>query len=155
MIDKISNMDRIIAICCESNDSRDTALQLIKDFNTYKLSSGLMLFYTPNVTPFSNEDLKDLVCTTIAFPAERDSSAKQKNFIMTLVEGCGFKGVLHIVSSVIKLLKDPNPYIDSVENAMAVFDYNVYFSTITDRCNYLFNKFSPRLSIVTDDDELK
>lgn len=38
---------------------------------------------------------------------------------------------------------------------MDVLDYGVYFSVVTDPCNYVFKKFDPRLSLVIDDEAMK
>lgn len=35
---------------------------------------------------------------------------------------------------------------------MDVLDYSIYFSTTTDRCNYVYKKFNPRLTIAMDDE---
>ena len=42
-----------------------------------------------------------------------------------------------------------------VEHTMDVLDYSIYFSTVTDGCNYVYKKFNPRLTITMDDDATK
>lgn len=38
---------------------------------------------------------------------------------------------------------------------MDSLDYSIYFSTVTDPCNYLFKKFDPRLTLDIDDASIK
>jgi len=38
---------------------------------------------------------------------------------------------------------------------MDIFDYSIYFSTVTDPCNYIFKKFNPRLTLDIDDDSIR
>ena len=83
-----------------------------------------------------------------------DNNSKAKNFIFdTLQAQDGFR-FLHIIEGNTKLLKDPTAYINEVEKTMDVLDYSIYFSTSSDRCNYVFSKFSPRLTIDIDDENV-
>ena len=86
-------------------------------------------------------------------PAEKDSPAKLKNFIIDWAEENIGKGFLHIVESSVEILKDPCQYVQALENTMTALDYRARFSTVTDPCNYVFNKFNPRLQLDFDNDE--
>lgn len=46
-------------------------------------------------------------------------------------------------------------YADALENTMSILDYSISFSTLSDRCNYVFNKLNPRLTIDIDDFDVK
>lgn len=54
-----------------------------------------------------------------------------------------------------KLNLKSKTYIDKLESTMTAFDYDIHFSTATDRCNYVFNKFCPRMALDIDDDSIK
>jgi hypothetical protein len=45
--------------------------------------------------------------------------------------------------------------MEKLESTMKALDYDVHLSTVTDRCNYVFNKFCPRLSLDVDELQLK
>jgi len=85
-------------------------------------------------------------------PAEKSAPAKLKNFIIDWAEEHIKKGFLHIVENEIEVLKDPEKYITSLERTMEVLDYRSRFSVVTDPCNYVFNKYNPRVQIDFDDD---
>ena len=89
------------------------------------------------------------------FPEETDSIPKQKNFILRYFANAGFRGFLHLVESDVKFTSHTEKYIDKLETTMQVLDYDVHLSTTTDKCNYIFNKFCPRLSLDIDDDIIK
>lgn len=91
----------------------------------------------------------------VELPADKDNSSKIKNYIFDFVKEKNFKGFLHIVEDVVALHKDPSNFIDKVENAMDKLDYSIYFSTVTDPCNYIFKKFNPRMTIGIDDESVK
>lgn len=76
-----------------------------------------------------------------------------KNFIISKFEESYGSGFLHIIEDAVKIEKDPNDFILAIERVMDVFDYDSWFSTVTDRCNYVFNKFNPRLEFILDDPE--
>lgn len=62
---------------------------------------------------------------------------------------------MHIVEGNVVLFKDPTEFIKDVGNAMQALDYDVWFSTATDPCNYVFKKFCPRLVVNVDDEEAR
>jgi hypothetical protein len=89
----------------------------------------------------------------IDVPEEIDSPAKLKNLIIDWTEDHVKKGFLHIVESSVEILKDPAEYVTTLEKTMEVLDYRSRFSTVTDPCNYVFNRFNPRVQIDFEDDE--
>ena len=60
---------------------------------------------------------------------------------------------LHIVSSNVELLKDPQQFLDELEDMMVKLDYHVWLSTVCDECNYVFGKYNPRIRVSFDDDK--
>lgn len=99
--------------------------------------------------------IASLNCKTIVFPDDIDSISKRKNFILDYVGDNASGNFLHIIEDVVALDKDPSIYINNVENLMDILDYSIYFSTVSDPCNYIFKKFNPRLTIDIDDEEIK
>ena len=91
----------------------------------------------------------------VSIPTEASTQAKVKNFILSYFSNNRFRGFLHIIEDNVILDKDPSQFIQNVENAMDVLDYSIYFSTVTDPCNYMFKKFNPRMSLAIDDQAIK
>lgn len=64
-----------------------------------------------------------------------------------------FTGMLHVIEDTTCINKNPNEFICDIENAMNVLNYDVWFSTVCDRCNYVYSKYNPRLRITLDKPE--
>ena len=91
---------------------------------------------------------------TVKYPEGVDTIAKKKNFIIDWFEKTAQDGFLHIIEDSVELLLDPTQFINSVQNAMDVLDYASWFSTTSDRCNYVFKKFCPRIEVAMDNVEV-
>lgn len=91
---------------------------------------------------------------TVIVPDECDNSTKRKNFVLDTMKNSSFTGFLHMLEDNVVFFKDPHEYIATVEKTMSFLDYDVYFSTVTDPCNYLFTKFNPRITLDIDDPKL-
>lgn len=60
---------------------------------------------------------------------------------------------LHIIDSNVELLKDPQQFLEELEDMMVKLDYHVWLSTVCDECNYVFGKYNPRIRVSFDDDK--
>lgn len=87
-------------------------------------------------------------------PEQCDNNAKIKNYVLNIYKEQKFNGFLHILEDNVVFFKDPSEYLNTIESTMAFLDYDIHFSTITDPCNYLFNKFNPRITLDIDDQKL-
>lgn len=144
---------RKIAIQLMPDDSLSNVVGLLEDFSKYGFSGSMMLFNCSKKA-IDAKDIGNVGCQIIDCPDSCDNNSKAKNFIFdTLQAQDGFR-FLHIIEGNTKLLKDPTAYINEVEKTMDVLDYSIYFSTSSDRCNYVFSKFSPRLTIDIDDENV-
>lgn len=146
----------------ENIKARRFAVQFTKSNNSQnvlRLLAKLAEFgFGPDcVTLFNatSEDIHGVNVEIVAIPLECNTISKAKNFIMNSMAAKGGFRFLHLLEDNIEILKDPAPYIAELENAMDSLDYNIHFSTVTDRCNYVFNKFCPRLTIDIDDIDVK
>ena len=141
---------RIVAIHAESKSDAKCiegivakAVELSLGKVVLFFSSGLSLSNIPGEVP------------TVEFPSEVGTLPKQKNFIINWCKSQDFKGFLHIMESSVIANGSTKSYMDKLEATMSAIDYDVHFSTTTDKCNYVFNKFCPRLSLDVDDIELQ
>lgn len=62
--------------------------------------------------------------------------------------------MLHVLEDTTCIMSSPKQFIDDIEHAMDVLDYDVWLSTTCDPCNYVYKKFNPRLSVAMDRAEL-
>ena len=150
MIGSKSMNKRTIAVQIDSQIN--VSLKLLADIRTYKIECQLIAF-KPNNVKLENIVFGNTI-EVIDYPLEIDTMPKRKNFIIDYCVEHYSSSFLHIIEN-INLLKDPTTYINAIENTMDVFDYDIHFSTVTDGCNYLFNKFNPRLTIDIDDINIK
>ena len=153
-------MKRMIALQWTNEYAVDNVLKLMKDFNTYGFRDNLFLFGLKDDLVFDEQQIQGLKYKYVSVPyGKKDEIPKIKNFILSYVEQQVFEqhmfdGFLHIIEDNVVLDRDPSTYIENLEHTMSVLDYGIYFSTVTDPCNYVFNKFSPRLTLTIDDDNI-
>ena len=91
----------------------------------------------------------------VPIPDFVDNKSKRKNFVIDTIQSSSYKNIAHVIEDYISIVKDPTEFINELENAMVQLDYDIWFSTETDGCNFLFNKFVPRLEVRIDDEEVK
>ena len=155
MIEDINKADfehakRIIAVHAVGNDADSIASIALEDMS-YNI--GEVVVFAPS--SMACPDSKSSSITWMHFPENADTIPKQKNFIIDWCKMKDFKGFLHMMESSVKLNANSKTYIEKLESTMSAFDYDIHFSTATDRCNYVFNKFCPRLALDIDDDIMK
>ena len=150
----MNSLRKIVIQWMPENDYSNI-VKLLKDFNDYSFSNDLLLLNCSK-KQFNQNDVDELKYQSIECPNDCDNNSKMKNFILQYMSSLSnsFR-FLHIIEGNTNLLKDPSIYINEVEKTMDALDYSIYFSTITDRCNYVFNKFCPRLTIDIDDENIK
>lgn len=139
-------MNRFFAIIC-SNENNNVK-QILSGIN----SENVVIFYTNEeyISQVDKEKYKELV----QIPSDKDNQAKIKNFAIKYMKE-NHAGWLHLIEDTIEILKDPTQFITDIEKVMDIFGLNNFFSTITDICNYVFQKYNPRLTITMDYDEFK
>lgn len=66
----------------------------------------------------------------------------------------GFNGILHVLEDTTVLTKSPVQFMDELECMMDVFEYDVWLSTVCDKCNYVYGKYCPAMTLALDHPEL-
>jgi hypothetical protein len=112
-----------------------------------------------DITVFTKEAdesfiIPELECKNAVWPAECDTVPKIRNWINAHFKQQEFSGMLHVLEDTTCILKDPKQFMDDIENAMDILDYDVWLSTSCDPCNFVYRKYNPRLDIVLDRAEL-
>lgn len=152
MIGENAMESRIIAIELVNEKHVSNAIELASTLSTMLSGKAKLMLFKKNGIQL--EQLADGI-NVVEFSDDADNDSKMKNFIIKWCEDQQFKGFLHIVQSDVKVNDGAEAFICSAESAMHSLDYSIYFSTVTDVCNYVFKKFCPRLTINVDDVELK
>lgn len=118
---------------------------VILKYHLHSDISHLLSKFDSNVIVFSFEKLD---CeNNIIVPAEFDSLPKFKNYAIRYFKDMKYDGFIHFIEDVVEILKDPAEFMTDVEAMMTALDINSYFGTITDRCNLVYNKYCPRLTL--------
>ena len=151
IVENIKDSKRIVAIHAANDVCNDVVAH--KAMNAMQIDAGDVVVFAPSsmMIPDTFVDKHKW----ISFPESSNSISKQKNFIIDWCKNFRFKGFLHIIEDSISLNLASKQYMNMLEATMSTLDYDVHFSTITDKCNYVFNKFCPRLSIDIDDDNIR
>ena len=144
---------RIIAVEWLNDSTEENVLNLLSSFSGHSDLYSTVLF--KDASKSFKEGQSAVPCTVIDFPESIDNDAKKKNFIFDFAIEKKFDGFLHIIEDNVALDKDPQDYIEKIEQTMSVLDYSIHFSTATDPCNYIFKKFNPRLTLDVDDEAIK
>lgn len=142
-------LNRIFAIDNHNNTGFEQAERLAKQLIDYKCADQIYIFVD------SVENAPSIAGVEYVAFGHDSNRAKCKNEINEFFKRLGFNGFLHVVESHIQLLKDPSTYLVEQEHCMDVLDYDVYFSTTSDGCNYVYSKFNPRVTIQLDSPEFK
>ena len=100
-------------------------------------------------------DIKDLPVTAKVIPESCDTISKARNYINMSYKMEGYTGYLHVIEDHVQIMKDPREFLNALEKMMDILDYDVWFNTICDPCNYVYQKFNPRISISLDVEDVK
>ena len=96
-------------------------------------------------------------CRSAKFPVYGNSASEtaRRNAVLKKYESEGFTGILHVISDGVKILCDPSDFMNDLDSMMREFDYPLWLSTVTDPCNYIYGKYSPRIMLVNDIQEMR
>lgn len=133
--------ERKFAILCWNKALVASAKEIVQQLPS---GSKVHLFYKHGLEELS---LPNVDMTVLA--EDIDTEPKARNFINAYYKTdplhADTTSFLHVILDATKILKDPTPFIEQIEKTMAFADYNVWFSTCTDGCNYVYRKYNPRL----------
>lgn len=119
------------------------------DKNVVNTVSKLKLVPDSDVIVFSDDHGIDGL-ETIVWPKELDNEPKIRNWINTRFKDNGFSGFLHVISDMTEVLKDPTEFVADIEKMMKILDYDLWFNTACDPLNYVYAKYTPRMSLDID-----
>ena len=140
-------MNRIVAILHNNNDMHKNVQKLISSLNDSQCFEKIYVFSYEDLSEFN---ISDKNCQNIILPNECDNVPKIRNYINTKFKSENFNGMLHVLEDTTEIIENPSTFLKDIENMMDVMDYDVWFSTICDPCNFVYQKYNPRLRITLD-----
>ena len=143
-------MNRAIAILSlDNSDTYDVIYHNVSMIMANVLASDVYVFTIGEAASFNmaHERCKS---ANIQLPADCNTMPKARNWINKFFKSQQFNGFLYVLESNVKLESNAIQFFDKIENMMRVLDYPVWFNTIADPCNYVYKKYSPRVSIDVD-----
>ena len=141
--------DRIIAILHNNEEAKDNVKATVKMLLDNMCAKQVVVFTKEPDADFNIANGMQL-CMNVNWPSEFDTQPKIRNWINSYFKTNGFAGKLHVLEDTTHLLKIPTGFMNDLEHMMDVLDYDVWFSTVSDACNFVYSKYNPRLSIVLD-----
>ena len=138
---------RSIAIINSKEENFENVQNMLSMLMANAVADRITVYTRKNAAQF-NISHERCSCSGEDIPAECDNEPKIRNWVNSkYASDCGF---LHIIEDSVELLKDPSSFISDLENMMAALDYTVWFSTVTDGCNYVYQKYNPRIRVSCD-----
>ena len=127
----------------------EKAVQKLLSFNT---EDAVHMFILPD----TSTSISDSKVQVHQIPDEvAHSEPKIRNYVNKYFKDYNFNGFLHVVSDNVELLDGLLKYANELENVMNVLDYSVHLATVTDPCNYVYSRYSPRVMVHIDSPEHK
>lgn len=146
-------MKRIIAVLHEHSDMTENVHKIANIILENACADAFYVFTKESLEEFNYANGTQ-ICQNVCWPAECDNIPKVRNWINSYFKTNQFNGMLHVLEDTTEILKIPTGFITDVENMMKKLDYDVWFSTVCDTCNYVYAKYNPRLGIVIDRAEM-
>ena len=136
-------MSRVFAILSENPGLKANVEKLVKAFAA---KADKVIVFSVDNAAFEGADV-------VQIPAEADTRPKRKNFVVHHFKDSGFDGFLHQIEDCVDIISDPSKFIDDIEKLMSILDVHNWCGTVTDTCNYVYDKYNPRLDVVLDKPE--
>lgn len=145
------NNDRKFAILYTKTNMSDNLKKMCLTLSAHKDNVYIFSYFD-----VKSEDLDNLVLQENIIPVDKDkydSVPKFRNFVNKYFKDASFKGFLHVIDNTTAILTDPDKFIQEIEQTMKILNYDVWFATVTDQCNFVYQKYNPRVNVVLDKPE--
>lgn len=101
------------------------------------------------------KDLPDWVDTTEIPEDVYEKDSKIHNFVVKWYFENGTKGFLHVFMDGYEVVSDKfSKFVPEIEEFMGLFKYDVWLNTFTDECNFIFDKWIPRVYVDINEEAL-
>lgn len=139
-------MNRIFAILYTTEKLKDNVK---KTYDLLKKLNEKVYIFSYNKLPEYDSDV------IILDKNVYDTIPKFRNYVNKYFKDQKFSGYLHVINDSTDIINNPSVFINNIEKTIDVLDYDVWFSTVTDECNYVYSKYNPRLAVALDKQEYK
>ena len=137
----------------QQNDEHDVIGNIAEQIKKYDNDGKVYLFTTNQDNPPTHETCEELIVIPLDI-CEKES--KIHNYVVKWFKDRNIGGFLHIFKDNIGVVpENMEKFAPEIEQFMNIFGYDVWLNTFTDGCNFIFDKWIPRVNVVNDNEELK
>lgn len=141
--------NRIVAILHNDSTMAENTKHIVKIMLENSVASQVYVFTEKPDTSFNIANGTQ-ICSNVNWPSTCTTVPQIRNWINRFFRTNNFAGKLHVLEDNTEILKIPTGFITDLENMMDAFEYDVWFSTTCDNCNYVYSKYNPRLAVMLD-----
>ena len=141
--------DRIYAIA--NFDKEEFDFEQVYEALPFKENAELYFFTAFNKTAEIAENTKKFIKVFLFPPELVDSESKMRNFVTETFYSAKIKTFLHVVSDALPIKNEKlDLFVPAIEEMMRKFKQISWFSTRSDPCNYVFEKYNPKYKVEID-----
>lgn len=146
--------NRVFAILNWKKDRLENVQKEIVEKLPLREGDKLLLFYDGSLG--DNAPVLEKVTEHIPMTKEDGHNrAAGLNFIYKYLKEHFKDAYGYVIYDSIQFKKDPNQFMDSIEEMMSKLKLDIWFNTYTDGMNFVFTKFDGRVSVAINEPELK
>lgn len=146
----MSQNNRIFAILDNGDVAYNVYNEKIINFVKAHSLDGKIIVFTYSGDEFPDNDIVSVKLE------KKNSAAMYNDAVKWFQENYSGKNVkVHILQNNIEFLKDPVEFFNEIEKMMNMLDYDVWFNTVTDECNYVFSKYDCRFAVAINNCDLQ
>lgn len=136
------------------NDSRtETALNVANKLLESGCTKEVVIFTKQPLVISKNENVNNNVINVV-FSNDIVNRAQAKNFALTYFFNQPDEiEWIDILEDNIQIVEEPKATLEELERTLDLLDVGIWFGTACDKCNYIYNKYCPRLTVNFKDSE--
>ena len=137
----------------QQNIDRDVIGNIAEQIRKYDSEGKIYLFTTDKTDKVTPEIIEEIIKINIEI---YDVESKIHNFVVRWFKENCQEGFLHVFKDNVGVVpENMEKFAPEIEQFMKIFGYDVWLNTFTDGCNFIFDKWIPRVNVVNDNEELK
>lgn len=90
------------------------------------------------------------------YPDElRENQSKLRNFVSNDIIQGKTRCFVHVLDNSVQILRSPDQFLNKIEEMMLVLGLKSWFNTSCDMCNYVYQRYNPRLYVMVDEEQAR